>query len=79
MAKILRVTTFSGAVYYIEGERVTGGSRDLTDGKLLVGPYIGASMFIDTPERGHLNPSFRYPSLQTSYVVSIEEVEECPE
>ena len=72
-----KITTHSGAVYHLhEDGKITGGSKELVNGKLLVGPYIGASMYIDTPERGGLNPTYRQPGVITSYVVEIEEVED---
>ena len=72
-----KITTYSGAVYHLHDDgKVTGGSRDLVNGTLLVGPFMGQSMLISTPERGHLNPRYEMPSVQTSYVIEIEEVED---
>ena len=74
-----KVTTYSGAVYYLDDNRkITGGSKKLRNGELLfpLEPIIGASMMISAPERGHLNPRFEEPGVTTSHVVSIEEVED---
>ena len=73
---MLRVTTHSGAVYYIEGAKVTGGSKNLVDGKLVGIVSLYASMMIDTPERAHLYPDLDQPGVVTSHVVSIEEVDD---
>jgi len=72
---MLRVTTYSGAVYYIDGDKVTGGSRNLTDGRLISHAVIHRSMMIETPERAHLYPEFGQPGLTTSHVVTIEEID----
>lgn len=69
-----KITTYSGAVYYIDGTKITGGSKKLKNGELLVGPIVGRSMYIYTPERHHLNPHFSTAGVTTSYVVSIEDV-----
>ena len=71
-----KITTYSGAVYHLHDDGIiTGGSRDLVDGRLLYGPFMGQSMLVYTPERAHLNPRYETPSVSTSYVVDIEEVE----
>jgi len=76
---MLLVTTESGAVYYVDdgnfagaGSKVTGGSKNLKRGKLLNSPVqIGKSMLISTPERAHLNPEFKNPSVLSTPVVQI--------
>ena len=70
-----KVTTYSGAVYIVEGSKVTGGSKGLKDGTLQAPPMIGRSMTIATPERHHLNPHFGTAGVMTSTVISIEEME----
>ena len=77
MGKMKKITTYSGAVYYLYNDRkITGGSKKLRSGELLfpLEPIIGVSMMISAPERGHLNPRFEEPGVTTSYVVKIEEV-----
>ena len=73
-----KITTYSGAVYFLDGRKITGGSKKLRNGALLfpIAPITGASMMISAPERGHLNPRFEEPGVTTSHVVSIEEVED---
>ena len=73
---MLQITTYSGAVYYVDGTKVTGGSRNLVDGKLVSPVRLRASMMIGTPERAHLFPDFDQPGLVTSHIVSIEEIDE---
>ena len=67
-----KVTTLSGAVYHISGDKVTGGSKGLKDGRLLRPVSLGAPLLISAPERGHLHPEFRMPGVTSTDVVSIE-------
>lgn len=71
---MLKVTTESGAIYYIRGERVEGGSKNLIDGRLLVPVMMGAPLMISTPERHRLNPDFQAPGVLSTPVVKIEGV-----
>ncbi len=76
---MLKVTTESGAIYYLTGKSVRGGSLNIQRGTLLLpldGPLVGHSMIIDTPERGDLNPEYRQPSVTTTVVVHIDEIPE---
>ena len=71
------ITTESGAIYYLDGRTVSGGSKNLQRGNLILppaGPLVGHPMLIFTPERGHLNPEFANPSVLSTRVVSIEDV-----
>ena len=70
----IQVTTASGAVYLIDGDKVMGGSKNLKDGKLLYPVRSGHSMLISTPERTHLNPHYKNPSVISTPVVKIEPV-----
>ena len=69
-----KITTYSGAIYYLDGVKITGGSKKLKDGELLMGPVIGQSMMISTPERHHLNPHFATAGVTSSMVMRIEDV-----
>ena len=69
-----KITTSSGAVYYLEGTKITGGSKKLKDGEILVEPVVGHCMLLATPERLHLNPHFSTAGVMSSQVVSIENV-----
>ncbi len=72
-----KVTTESGAIYSLNGKSVRGGSLNIQRGTLLLpldGPLVGHSMIIDTPERANLNPDYRQPSVTTTVVVHIEEM-----
>ena len=70
-----KITTYSGAVYMVDGSKVTGGSKDLQDGVIASVPIVGQCMLIYTPERHHLNPHFGTAGVQTSKVVSIEDID----
>jgi len=72
----VRVTTASGAVYLVTDDKVTGGSKNLKNGKLLYPVQCGDSMLIFTPERSHLNPHFKNPSVLSTPVMKIEPVNE---
>lgn len=74
---MLKVTTQSGAIYYVDGDnKVTGGSKDIVNGKLVGGqPTLGVGLMILTPERGHLNPQFKTPGVYSTDVMIIEEVD----
>ncbi len=50
---MLKVTTHSGAIYFIgDNDKVTGGSKDLKNGVLVSGtPVVGDTLLIETPER----------------------------
>ncbi len=67
----IQVTTASGAVYLVAGEKVMGGSKNLKDGRLLYPVRSGHSMLISTPERSHLNPHYKNPSVISTPVVKI--------
>ena len=71
---MLQVTTISGAIYMIDGTIVTGGSKNLESGKLLYPVQLGDSMLIFAPERSHLNPSFKNPSVLSTPVMKIEPI-----
>lgn len=67
------VTTESGAVYVIDEDRVTGGSKNLKRGVLANSPVsIGKSMVILAQERAHLNPQYKEPAVMSTPVVQIE-------
>ena len=69
----MKVTTESGAVYHVNGDKVTGGSKNLKNGRLLsLAVRTGMPMLISTPERGHLNPHFSNPCVMSTPVVKIE-------
>ena len=72
----VEITTASGAVYILTGSRITGGSKNLQDGTILYMPNVGDSMLIFAPERGHLNPRFKNPSVLSTPVVDIVPVRE---
>ncbi len=74
-----KITTESGAIYYLTGKLVRGGSKNLQRGTLLLpldGPILGLSMMIDTPERMDLNPHFSQAGVMSTVVVHIEEMPE---
>lgn len=50
---MLKVTTHSGAVYFIsDSGKVTGGSKNLKNGVLVSGPpEVGDTLLMRTPER----------------------------
>lgn len=68
----LQVHTRSGAIYWVyKSGRVTGGSKGLSNGRLLATPEYGFSMYVYAKERQYLNPSFSMPAVQSTPVVSI--------
>ena len=69
-----KITTYSGAIYYLNGRTITGGSKKLKEGHLLVAPAIGNSLLVSAPERQHLNPLYRVPGVTSSMVVKIENI-----
>jgi hypothetical protein len=69
---MLQVTTASGSIYFVTGDKVIGGSKKLKDGKLLYPVQLGDSMLIFTPERSHLNPDFTNPAVLSTPVARIE-------
>lgn len=76
-----KVTTFSGAIYIIsDSGKVTGGSKDLKNGKLVFGPpVVGKSLLIETPERVALRDipppeDGVIPCVVSSRVVEIENI-----
>ena len=70
---MLKVTTESGAIYYVGTDGiVTGGSKELTNGRLLLSVMIGRSLWLSTPERAKQNPTARAPGVFSTPVVSIE-------
>ncbi|MCH7559793.1 MAG: hypothetical protein IIC67_00230 [Thaumarchaeota archaeon] len=76
-----KVTTFSGAIYIIsDSGKVTGGSKDLKNGKLVFGPpVVGKSLLIETPERVALRDipppeGDAIPCVVSSRVVEITEI-----
>ena len=73
---MLKVTTKSGAVYHIKDGIVKGGSKNLKRGILLLPPCIGSSLVMSTPERSGANPDAELPSVYSSRVVSVEEVDD---
>ena len=72
----LKITTLSGAVYYIEDDVVTGGSLELTDGRLVLPAQVGLCLYILTPERAEQNPTAKVPGVGSTPVVSIEVIDE---
>ena len=72
--KMQKITTKSGAIYYVHDIRVMGGSKHLIDGKLAQEPEIGHSLKVFTPERHHLNPHFGTAGVISSQIVTIEEI-----
>lgn len=74
---MLKVTTESGAIYYISTDGVVkGGSKELTNGRLLLSAMVGVSLWISTPERAKQNPTTRGPGVLSTPVVSIEIVKD---
>ena len=74
---MLKVTTESGAIYYVSTDGiVTGGSKELTNGRLLLSVMIGRSLWISAPERVKQNPPARGPGVVSTPVVSIEIVKD---
>lgn len=71
----IRIITESGAIYFLTGNRVTGGSKNLKNGKLLSPVQLGHPLLISTPERAHLNPHYKLPSVLSTHVVEFEPVE----
>jgi hypothetical protein len=71
-----RVITYSGAVYYIDGDKVTGGSKNLKDGRLIGPLRMGSCLLIDTPERAQANPTAIQPAVRSSVVIAMEDVDE---
>jgi hypothetical protein len=67
----MKVTTQSGAVYMID-DKVVGGSKNLVNGRLLYPVRLGDAMLILTPERAHLNPNFKNPSVLSTPVTRID-------
>ncbi len=70
-----KINTRSGAIYFLrnDGRTITGGSKNLKNGHLLIEPRIGRCMLISTPERYHLHPHILNPGVTTSDIVSIED------
>lgn len=74
---MLKVTTESGAVYYVGTDgMVTGGSKNLVAGRLLQSVVIGRSLWLSTPERAEQNPTAIAPGVCSTPVVSIEIIKE---
>ncbi len=77
---MLKITTKSGAVYYLHNNgAISGGSLGVKEGRPFYKPFVGQPLLIHTPERGHLNPDFQMPSVVSTVVVSIEEVPDAGE
>ena len=72
--KMQKITTKSGAIYYVHDIRVMGGSKNLQNGKLAAVPDIGHSLKIFTPERAHLHPEYHTTGVISSPIVTIEEI-----
>jgi hypothetical protein len=73
---MLQVTTVSGSIYFVTGDKVIGGSKNLKNGKLLYPVQLGDAMLISAPERQHLNPVFTNPAVLSTPVARIEPVNE---
>lgn len=74
---MLKVTTESGAIYYISTDGiVTGGNKELTNGRLLQSAMVGRSLWMSTPERAKQNPTALEPGVTSTPVVSIEVVKD---
>ena len=74
---MLKVTTESGAIYYISTDGIVkGGSKELTNGRLLRSVILGISLWISTPERAKQNPTATSPGVISTPVVSIEVVKD---
>lgn len=71
----VRIITESGAIYFLTGNKVTGGSKNLENGKLMSPVRVGCSLLISTPERKHLNPHYKNPSVLSTPVAEFEPVE----
>ena len=72
----VKITTESGAVYFLTGKTIAGGSKNLKAGVLLYpGVQLGDSMLISTPERSHLNPHYKNPSVLSTPIVKMEPVD----
>lgn len=78
---MIKVTTISGAIYIINNDgKVTGGSLNLKNGKLMSGPpKLKHSLIIETPERVPLRampPPLEgvVPAVQSSYIVEIKDI-----
>jgi hypothetical protein len=69
-----KITTESGAVYVVDGSLVTGGSKNLRNGRLARPVRMGIPLLIYTPERAHLNPHFTNPAVQSTPVIDIEPI-----
>ena len=74
---MLKVTTESGAIYYIDDEGIVkGGSKKLIEGQLYYSAMVGSSLLVLTPERAKQNPTARTPCVVSTPVVSIEVIDE---
>ena len=72
----LRVTTKSGAIYLIDmqSRQVTGGSRDLENGRILnIYLEVGSRLLIDIPEQAEQDSD---AALVSSQIVTIEHLDE---
>jgi len=72
---IMKITTESGAIYYLYAQsKITGGSKNLKNGTLLNAAILGRSLLISTPERQAQNPTAVMPGVTSSRVVNIETI-----
>ncbi len=78
---MLKVTTHSGAVYYIsDNVKTTGGSKDLKNGVLVSGaPVVGDTLLVQTPERIALRelpppPDPAMAHVRSSTIITIEDI-----
>ena len=73
----IKATTKSGAVYFINtrNNKVTGGSKKLTDGFLLnAPPELGSPLHIATP--GSNDPENILPYVRSSPIIKLEQIQE---
>ncbi len=76
---MLKVTTHSGAVYFInDNGKVTGGSKNLKNGVLVSGaPVVGDTLLVQAPERIALRelpppPDPAMAHVRSSTIITIE-------
>lgn len=76
MARLLKITTRSGAEYIldIDDNRITGGSLGIKEGTLQGEVILGEPLMISTWERHPLHPERADPGVASTPVVDVQPI-----
>lgn len=76
MARLLKITTQSGAEYIFDVDtlRITGGSLGIKEGTLRGDITIGEPLIISTGERHPLHPEFAEPGVVSMPVTDVQPI-----